>query len=300
MIPCSGDGYQHFEWIFSLHLQDRFPVQCSYYSSPSPDLRNDLRGNLPIGPITLQNSILKKEAACSSETVSSYNSTGWHIQYHHTIWTWRRVYVALCFTESDVSTVSTNGLKIAWLLWMAELVIHSIKHAWRPDVVNRPEWGSYFFVPPLPRWTKWFHFPTRPAGRLARWVMGTRRQLSLKRAASSFKSTNRSAGSFRSRANVYICIYISHCVSVGEWVCECLIACRTDKVKKHRIHLPPRLKKGVEEKTATIHTTTMLLRKGICNIRLAENNVTTKQNTTLSWEYIDIRKGRKVWKEGQY
>lgn len=125
---------------------------------------------------------------------------------------------ALCFTEFLVSTVSTNALKVAWLLWMAELVIHSLKHAWRPDVVNRPEWGSYFIVPPLPRCTKWFHFPTRPAGRLARWVMGTRRQLSLKRAASSFKSTNPIAGSFRSRANVYICIYISHILCECGWV----------------------------------------------------------------------------------
>lgn len=177
--------------------------------------------------------------------------------------------------------LSTNGLKVAWLLWMAELVIHGIKHAWRPDVVNRPEWGSYFTVPPLPRYTKWFHFPTRPAGRLARWVMGTRRQLRLSRTVTSFKLAKPNVGSCRSDTNGYI--YTLLCESVDEWVSECLIAWLTDKVKKLVLHSPlPRHKKGARTK-ATIHTTTMLLRKGICNVRLAENNVTTKQNTTLSW-----------------
>jgi hypothetical protein len=49
--------------------------------------------------------------------------------------------------------------------------------------------------------------------------------------------------------------------------------------------LPPKLEKnGVDDsnKKATIHKTTMLVRKGVSRIRLTDNNVTTKQNTTLS------------------
>jgi hypothetical protein len=156
--------------------------------------------------------------------VSTYKSTGWHILHHSLN---MKIHLmnavggicSMYFAELGVSTVSTNGLKVSLLLWMAELVIHSIKHAWRrPDVVNRPEWGSHFIVPPLPRCTKWFHFPTRPAGRQARWVMGTRRQLSLSRAGTSFKWANWAHVRWETvQTSRYKYIYIL-CVSVGEWV----------------------------------------------------------------------------------
>lgn len=34
----------------------------------------------------------------------------------------------------------------------------------------------------------------------------------------------------------------------------------------------------------------MLVRKGVRHVRLTDNNVTTKQNTTLSWEYLLLKK----------
>jgi hypothetical protein len=80
----------------------------------------------------------------------------------------------------------------------------------------------------------------------------------------------------------FMCTHLCECV--GEWVSAWL---RGLLIRWRNWHVrPPRIRKRGHTET-TIHTT-MLLRKGICVVRLAENNVTTKQNTTLSWEYFNI------------